>query len=206
MSKSVCLRTFCCCGVFLSVLCGFSPLENPARADCFEGKTTVVHQVENDPDDTSPPGRVTLEKIEVHRGQDVEGTLCLSIGALGFFVEPAAEDVDEESSLGYVVEWLSGSPETDRFIEGQGPGAALRAIDGVVWLNFMDGREEPLSGTFRIAAVDEAGNQGPFSNEVVAEHPGVSSGGCSSSGGGSFGLVGAFTFLGVGILLVRRRE
>ncbi|MBN2498302.1 MAG: hypothetical protein JXR96_27170 [Deltaproteobacteria bacterium] len=206
MQKILCRRTYNSRGFFLFILCAFSLVKNPARADCFEGKNTIVHQVENDPGDTSPPGQVTLESIEVVRGQEVEGTLCLSIGSLGFLVEPAAGDVDEESSLGYLVEWLSGSPETDRFVEGQGPGVALRSVDGVVWLNFLDRREEPLSGAFRIAAVDEAGNQGPFSNEVVAEHLGVSSGGCSTAGGGSSGLPGVFAVFGLGVLLLRTRQ
>ena len=139
----------------------------------------------------------------VVRGENTEGTLCISVGSLGFAVEAPVDNVTGADSLGDVVEWISGSPTQESFFTDQGPGTPIEAVDGVVWLNFSDRREDALSGSFCLAAMDEAGNQGEFSEALVVEHPGESSGGCATTSGGDFGLM---AFFGLTLLVLRLRR
>lgn len=201
--KNVWLGLPHCLVCFTLVLLGIGGMTTKATADCADGKKITLYETSVNPDDTESPGQVIVEEVLVVRGEDTEGTLCVSVGSLGFAVEAPADNVTGADSLGYVVEWLSGSPINESFYPDQGPGTPIEAVDGVVWMNFSDLREEALSGSFRLAAMDEAGNQGEFSEAVSVEHPGESSGGCATTSGGDSGPM---AFFGLALLVLRLRR
>jgi hypothetical protein len=149
--------------------------------DCRSGVPIEPYAFVVDPQDTSRPARVVVTDTEVIRGSDTEGTLCISIGSIGFSVTPPEDDRTAGDLLGYVVSLRSGSIDEQAFVEGLGAEHPIEANDGVVWVNFDDRPREDLIAEFTLAAMDEAGNIGQESLPVQIEAGAIDTG-CNTAG------------------------
>lgn len=174
-----------------------------AQADkCSNARPIVPLMVVVQPEQPGAPGKVEILAHDLDRGPNTSGLKCVSVGSLGFQVQAPADDETPPERLGYLLTlepadawWRFG----DHLIDRDDP-RPLESTDGWVWFNFDDMPEEPVDWTFRLAAVDEDGNQGEWSEPVQVIHKGMNFGCATGSGHGSLGLL-----LWVGLALFRRR-
>lgn len=179
--------------VSISFLLGAAPRAEAVA--CYNGKEIAELEIIPDDQDTRPPGTVTILDTEIIRGEDTTGTLCVSVGSLGFTIEPPTDDVSAGHQLGYLVEIVSeeGFPVylfsmNAETIPEPGETIPVKAEGDVVWVNFYDRPKKTLDATFTLAAVDQAGNVSEKSSPVRITDPGIG-GGCSTTGQGSASTV-----------------
>ncbi len=185
--------TWILAGAGLALLLGWP---QAARADsCSNARPMVPLMVVVQPEQPTAPGRVVILSHELVRGPDTSGTKCISTGSLGFQVQAPADDQTPPDQLGYLLELTDPADEWGRFslyLEGaDGDPVPFKATDGWVWFNFSDRPERSVDWTFRLAAVDEEGNQGEWSEPINITHPGKDFGCATGGAGGSlmFGLL-----------------
>jgi len=156
--------------------------------DCNPGKTIITHEVVQNEGDTEAPGVVGILNTDIIRGDNTDGTLCISVGSIGFFIEPPTDNESQQNELGYLVEIESvNSFHFALFLDSDGP-VPVKAIDGVVWVNFNDKPKELFDAEFTISAVDKAGNISEKSSPIRLTDSGTG-GGCSTAGSGSGSLI-----------------
>jgi len=163
----------------------------PARADsCSNARPMVPVLVTVLPDQPTAPGQVVILSHKLIRGPDTSGKKCLSTGSLGFEIQAPGDDETPADRLAYLLEMVEPAEDWFKFgqhlIDADEP-SPIEALDGWVWFNFTDMPEEPVDWTFRLAAVDEDGNQGEWSEPIDVTHPGKDFG--CATGGGSGSLV-----------------
>jgi len=154
-----------------------------------------------DESDTEAPGVVNITNTDIIRGSDTEGTLCISVGSIGLFIDPPTDNVSQPIELGYLVE--VGSEHSFHFqleFPSDEP-VPVKAVDGVVWVNFIDKPAELFDAEFTVSAVDKAGNISEKSSPIRVTDSGTGSG-CSTAGSGSVSLV----FLLLTTLWIQKRR
>jgi len=172
-------------GQMSAILIILAMLNNHAKSeDCKGGKNNILLVVDEEQknSDTVSPDKPVIGSVEVIRGEDVTGTLCVSVGMLGFKLIEARDNMTLQDSMGFYVELVSGDdPKRVSTYNEEGP---IMAEEGTLWVNFGDDRTKPIDFTFRIASVDQAGNVGEWSSPIKVTHPGIKAnkdgGGCSS--------------------------
>lgn len=164
-----------------------------AQADsCSNARPMVPMMVVVQPAEPVAPGKVELISTDLDRGPDTKGTLCISVGSLGFEVSAPGDDYTPPDKLGYLIEMLEPADDWWRFehhLMFTDEPTPLQADEGWVWFNFDDMPEEPVDWTFRLAAVDEDGNLGEWSDPINTTHKGMDFGCATAAGGESVGMV-----------------
>ena len=167
---------------------------------CPSGKINILLVVDEEKKetDTTPPDKVSIESVEIIRGEDVSGTLCVSVGMIGFKIGSAKDNMTQPDSMGFQVELVSGAD----------PGrVSTYNEEGTLWVNFGDNRTKPIDFTFRIASVDQAGNAGEWSSPIKVTHPGINDGGgCASVALGGHSAILLLLLLGITACWVRKYQ
>src|SRR3990172_4911422 len=150
--------------------------------------------------DVTPPGAVSVAELVITRGEmgGCELNSCDGIGLIDLTLT-ASDDRTPAEDLGYKLRFASGErPDANMFIPEE-PGHSPMTLS---WDDGASDIQESFDFFLEIAAVDRAGNTGPWTLSEIAD---AGSGcGCRVRGGGtaSLGVLG----LGLGLLgLLRRR-
>ena len=163
--------------------------------------------------DTKAPSAIGEITYTVQRGRDpnggcgrsTEGSSCDDVGGISVHLGEATDDRTTQDELGYRVEVVTGNAPAD----STWPTSAVRAVDQTLYFHWVDGNhddQDALDFTFRIRAVDRAGNEGPPS-DVRIRHDGDDGGGCRMARGVdvSWALIAA-VLLGLHVRARRRRN
>ena len=150
--------------------------------------------------DVTPPGAVSVAELVITRGEmgGCELNSCDGIGLIDLTLT-ASDDRTPAEDLGYKLRFASGERPDGNLSIPEEP------VHGTMTLPWDDGAsefQESFDFFLEIAAVDRAGNTGPWTLIEIAD--GGSGCGCRVRGGGTASL-GVFV-LGLGLLgLLRRR-
>jgi hypothetical protein len=179
-------------------------LASSARADACSFAGHEIHVLDDAEKtlDTTPPSAIGETTYSVTRGRGPErsgcsetSSSCDDIGGIQLYVSEVTDDRTSLEKLGYRVEVVAGS------LPGfSTPTTAVRAFNGnqlfFHWIDDAEEEQESIDVTFRIRAVDLAGNEGP-PRDVRVRDDGRSDG-CSlatTSVDVSLPLFGAFVLL-----------
>src|SRR3990172_7839201 len=149
--------------------------------------------------DVTPPGAVSVAELVITRGEKggCENYTCDDMGRIRLTLT-ASDDRTPAEDVGYKLRFASGErPDANLFIPAE-------TVHSPMILYWEDGAsiQESFDFFLAIAAVDRAGNTGPWTLIEIAD--GGSGCGCRVRGGGTASL-GIFV-LGLGLLgLLRRR-
>ena len=148
--------------------------------------------------DVTPPGAVSVAELVVTRGQmgGCELNSCADIGLIDLTLT-ASDDRTPAEDLGYKLRFASGErPDANLFIPAE-------TVHSPMILYWEDGAsiQESFDFFLEIAAVDRAGNTGPWTLVEIAD--GGSGCGCRIRGGGTAGL--GVLVVGLGLLGLLRR-
>jgi hypothetical protein len=152
-------------------------------------------------DSTAPePPRITGVTVDRSYGPRSEGcsggseSSCDGTGTIGFELAEGADDRTTPDQLGYRIERVAGDLPTGVVLPG-----AVRAHDGWLWLEFTDpgpDDQDEIDVTFRIVAVDLAGNESAPSARARARDPGDEGCALARGRGGSAGPLMALALAG----------
>ncbi len=162
----------------------------PAGACSWAGLPPFELDPKEEAVDVTPPSAIGSTTYSVERGRGPQkdgcgtsGSSCDDVGVITLHLGEATDDRTPDASLGYRVEVVSGKAPSDP----SWPTAAVRAHEGRVlyfhWNDGGDDDQEPIDLTFRIRAVDLAGNEGP-PLDVRIRDAGSSEDGCRTARGG----------------------
>jgi hypothetical protein len=166
--------------------------------------------------DQEPPAAIEGVRVAISRGRGPErhgcqsrATSCDDIGRWRLYFRPPVDDQSGPDDLGYVVELVSGrvpgQPELepgDLITDAVGPSYGSTPEEATLAFDWIDGatdKQESLSFTVVVRAVDRAGNLGDASDPVRVRHAGDS--GCAMGRGRTTfgGLMMAFALGGLAL-------
>jgi MYXO-CTERM domain-containing protein len=175
------------------------------RADACELPAPVLHEVEpaEQEVDENAPGRALITGVTVSRGRGAGlgcggVTSCDDLGIITVEIAAPSDDRTPDGELGYRLGISAGQLPEGLTL----PVDLIKAREGVIDLVWVDGAtdaQDTFAFDLSVAAVDLAGNFGPFSAPIRVEHGGQL--GCGQ--GASAGPVG---LLFVALLALRRRR
>ena len=150
--------------------------------------------------DVTPPGAVSVAELVITRGEMggcESGGTCDDMGRIRLTL--TASDDRTVQGFGYKLRFSSGErPDANLFI----PEETVHSPMTLYWDDGASDFQESFDFFLEVAAVDRAGNTGPWTLIEIAD--GGSGCGCRVRGGGTASL-GVFV-LGLGLLgLLRRR-
>src|SRR3990172_5429235 len=124
--------------------------------------------------DVTPPGAVTVAELVITRGQmdGCELNSCADIGRIDLTLT-ASDDRTPAEDVGYKLRFASGErPDADLRL----PEAPVHSPMTLYWGDGASDIQESFDFFLEIAAVDRAGNTGPWTLIEIAD--GGSGGGC----------------------------